>query len=164
MKKLMTIVGAIFCALVFLAGCKSGVEKENKKVAKTEEVPDTAEKIKNNEIAPESKKEAEEKKDVYTFKDMACNDAACECNACFYKFIREDGKELIINEIDEKSASVKLYKTIEHDDEGGWVEVIPNKKYVNKKFHLSFIVTKCVCDDLEPNNNYKKLTSIKMIE
>lgn len=103
--------------------------------------------------------------DIYIFKDMSCNDAACKCNECYFKFISVvDGKELIINEINEKITSIKLFETIEHNDEGGWIEMIPNKKYINKKFKITFSITKCKCDDAEPNNNYKKLTSLKIIE
>jgi hypothetical protein len=169
MKKLMTIFGAILFASVLLTSCGSGVDEKNKKDSKPEDVRATAEKTNtdtttNNEIVSEIKKDIASTNDVYIFKNMECNDAACKCNECSYKFIGEDGKELIINEIDEKSTSIKLYKTIEHDDEGGWVEVIPNKKYVNKKFKITFSETKCLCDGLEPNNKYKKLTSIKILE
>ena len=164
MKKIMTILGTILFTSILLTGCGSGVDEKNKKDSKSEEITATVENTKKNEIVSETKKDIGSTNDVYTFKDMACNDAACKCNDCYYKFISEDGKELIINEIDEKSTSIKLYKTIEHNDEGGWIEVIPNKKYVNKKFKITFSETKCLCDGLEPNNNYKKLTSIKILE
>ncbi len=164
MKKLMTIATSILFASILLTGCGSGVDKKNKRDSKSVEVSASAENTKNNEIVSETKEDIASTNDVYTFKDMACNDAACKCNDCYYKFISEDGKELIINEIDEKSTPITLYKTIEHNDEGGWIEVIPNKKYVNKKFKITFNETKCLCDGLEPNNNYKKLTSIKILE
>lgn len=116
-----------------------------------------------NEASSETKKELAAS-NVFTFKDMACNDAACDCNACFYKFIGEDGKELVINEVDEKKMGIQLSKTIEHPDEGGYIEVVPNKRYLNKKFEITYEVTKCKCDGLDPINDYKKLTSLKLIE
>lgn len=164
MKKIMTIFGAVLFASLILAGCGSGVDEKNKIDSKSEEVKPMVENIKRNEIVSETKKDKALSNDVYTFKDMACNDAACHCNDCYYLFISEDGKELIINEIDEKSTSIKLYETIEHNDDGGWFEVIPNKKYVNKKFNITFNETTCLCDELEPFNNYKKLISIKILE
>jgi hypothetical protein len=164
MKKLMTTFGVILFSSVLLTSFGSGIDEKNKKDSKSEDTTATAENSKNNEIDSETKIEITSTNDVYTFKDMACNEAACKCNDCYYKFISEDGKELIINEIDEKNTSIKLYKTIEHNDEGGWTEVVPNKKYINKKFKITFSVTKCLCDGLAPNNNYKKITSLKILE
>jgi hypothetical protein len=163
MKKLTTIFGAILFAFLLLTGCGKGADEKNKKDSKSEKVIAMAENTNNKKVS-ETKKDISSTNDVYIFKDMACNDAACKCNECYYKFISEDGKELIINEIDEKSTSIKLYETIEHNDEGGWVEVIPNKKYVNKKFKITFSETKCLCDGVEPIKNYKRLTSIKLLQ
>lgn len=159
----MTIFGAILFASLLLTSCGRGLDEKKKKDSKSEKVIAMAEKTTNNKKVSE-KKEIASTNDVYIFKDMACNDASCKCNECYYKFMSEDGKELIINEIDEKGTPIKLYQTIEHNDEGGWVEVIPNKKYVNKKFRITFSEKKCLCDGLEPIKNYKKLTSIKILE
>ncbi len=164
MKKLTTIFGAILFASLLLTSCGSGADEKKKKDSKSEKVITIAENASNDKKVSETKKDIDSTNDVYIFKDMACNDAACKCNECYYKFISDDGKELIINEIDEKSTSIKLHETIEHNDEGGWVEVIPNKKYVNKKFKITFSETKCLCDGVEPIKNYKKLTTIKLIK
>lgn len=154
---------AIF-ASILLTSCGNGVEDKNKKASKSGEELESGKNRATSEVDSKTRKDNASGIDIYTFKNMACNDAACVCNECYYEFLSEDGKELIINEIDEKSTSIKLYKTIQHDDEGGWVEVIPNKKYVNKKFKIAFTETKCMCEGLEPNNNYKKLTSIEILE
>lgn len=154
-KKVSLFLGTVAMTAMIFTSCASAEKKEtNVATVNTD----------NNEILSETKKDIHSANNIYIFKDMACNDAPCKCNECYYKFIDEDGKELIINEINEKSTSIKLYETIEHNDEGGWIELIPNKKYVNKKFKITYSVTKCECDGIKLNNNYKKLTSIKILE
>lgn len=99
---------------------------------------------------------------IVKFTDGACNEAACKCNDCYWKFIEANGTELLINEIDKK---IKMELLLSKENEAeGYVEVIPNPSYLNKKFEISYITTKCECQGVEPNKKYKKLTSIKMIK
>ncbi|MFM7757556.1 MAG: hypothetical protein ACKO6J_01365 [Crocinitomicaceae bacterium] len=164
MKKISKSLVVLFMVSIGLTSCGNKEDQSKKSDDNKNSQSSTVEASNTtNEATAEIKKDVAAN-NVFTFKDMSCNDAACDCNACFYKFIGEDGKELVINEVDEKKMGIQLSKTIEHPDEGGYIEVVANKKYLNKKFEITYAVTKCKCDGLDPINDYKKLTSIKLVE
>jgi hypothetical protein len=98
---------------------------------------------------------------VVTYKNVACNDAACDCFACSWEFITEDGKELFINEFNlDTDLNLDLFNV--HEEEGGWVETTPNPIYIDKKFEISYTITSCNCEDIQMDD-YKILTAIKKV-
>lgn len=104
---------------------------------------------------------AQTKTIVVTYKSVACNGEACDCFACSWEFVTEDGKDLLINEFDSK-INLNLEVITEHEEEGGWVETSPNPIYIGKKFEISYTITSCNCWDNQMDD-HKILTAIKKV-
>lgn len=158
----LLITRVIFSILFIISAGSCTNVNEEISIENTMSIQGIIDKKENSDVS--NTQQLTEQNLTYKFKTMACNDAACSCNECYYEFIASDGSKLIVHEVDEKAVKIKLYETIEHYEEGGWVEVVPNKQYVNKNFYLTYSSSSCKCPDGPTNENYIKLISLKLAD
>jgi hypothetical protein len=93
--------------------------------------------------------QAQDKTIIAKYKEAACNDAACECNACYYTFVTDKGEEIVFNSILAENPDYTLIFT---EVDGTWET---NKANVGKKFRIVYKEENCQCmgssDEGEPS-------------